>query len=255
MADFGWVPLPPRIGLTTYREPAGWGVWSEPADLLPSTYANAIQAAGGVPLLLPPVVSRGAEAQAAAEAVVDGLHGLVLSGGADVDPSRYDAARDGHTGPERADRDGWEIALVRAAMRRDLPLLGVCRGMQVLAVALGGTLTQHLPDAVGNESHQPTVGAHGRHVVELAAGSRLAGWLGDRPDVATYHHQAVDRLPAEATANGWADDGTIEAFEVCDRTWTFGVQWHPEVYDGHALFAALVAASQTWRAASAGQSS
>jgi putative glutamine amidotransferase len=251
MADFGWVPLPPRVGLTTYREPASWGVWSEPADLLPATYADAIRGAGGVPILLPPATGVGAEARAAAESVVDGLHGLVLSGGADIDPTRYDAPRDQHTGPERADRDGWEIALVQAALRRDLPLLGVCRGMQVLAVALGGTLTQHLPDAVGNQTHQPTVGVHGRHVVQLAAGSRIAEWLGDRAEVATYHHQSVDRLPAEATANGWAEDGTVEAFELRDQTWTVGVQWHPEVYDGAPLFAAFVAACQAWRGADA----
>jgi gamma-glutamyl-gamma-aminobutyrate hydrolase PuuD len=241
------VPLP-RIGLTTYREPAAFGVWNEPADLLPITYADAIVAAGGAPMMLPPAAAVG-DLNAVAEAVLDGLHGLVLTGGADVDPSRYDAPRDEHTGPERADRDGWEIALVRAAMARDLPLLGVCRGMQVLAVALGGTLVQHLPDAVGNDSHSPTVGIHGRHEVRLADGSRIADWLGRQTEVATYHHQSVDRLPESVVANGWAEDGTVEAFEVCDTTWTIGVQWHPEVYDGLPLFNAFVDASRNWRAA------
>jgi putative glutamine amidotransferase len=235
--------LPPRIGLTTYREPAAFGVWNETADLLPATYADAIVAAGGVPIMLPPA-GRDAAFEAAAESVIDGLHGLVLTGGADVDPARYDAPRDPHTGSERSDRDGWEIALVSAAMRRDLPLLGVCRGMQVLAVALGGTLIQHLPDTVGSDSHSPTVGVHGRHEVRLADGSRIADWLGSRTDVATYHHQAVDRLPAAVVATGWADDGTVEAFDVCDTTWTMGVQWHPEVYDGLALFSAFVEASR-----------
>ncbi|HEX3824761.1 MAG TPA: gamma-glutamyl-gamma-aminobutyrate hydrolase family protein [Mycobacteriales bacterium] len=243
--------VPARIGLTTYREPAAFGVWNEPADLLPITYADAIVAAGGAPIMLPPA-ARPAEVNAFAEAVLDGLHGLVLTGGADVNPSRYDAPRDEHTGPERADRDGWEIALVRAAMARDLPLLGVCRGMQVLAVALGGTLLQHLPDAVGNDSHSPTIGVHGRHEVRLADGSRIADWLGAHTEVATYHHQSVERLPDSTIANGWAEDGTVEAFEVCDTTWTIGVQWHPEVYDGLPLFNAFVDASSKWRTAHAG---
>lgn len=238
--------LPPRVGITTYREQAAFGVWSEPADLLPTTYADAILDAGGVPMLLPPAAA-GPAINLAADAVLEGLHGLVLSGGADVDPARYDAARNEHTGPARPDRDAWEIALAAAALRVDVPMLGVCRGMQVLAVALGGTLVQHLPDAVGNDSHRPTVGIHGRHQVRLADGSRIAEWLGERTDVATYHHQSVDRLPTSVVANGWAEDGTVEAFEVCEATWAIGVQWHPEVHDGLRLFSALVDASREWR--------
>jgi putative glutamine amidotransferase len=232
---------PPRIGLTTYREQAVFGVWDETADLLPTTYADAIQAAGGVALLLPPAGADG-DLEAAAESVLDGLHGLVLSGGADVDPERYEARREEETGPARPDRDAWEIALVGAALSRDLPLLGVCRGMQVLAVALGGSLTQHLPDIVGNESHRPVIGEHGRHGVRIAETGRLNKILGDRTEVATYHHQAVDRLPDGVVAAGWADDGTVEAFEVCAKPWAIGVQWHPEVHDGLALFTAFVEA-------------
>jgi putative glutamine amidotransferase len=240
--------LPPRIGLTTYRESAVWGVWNESADLLPSTYADSVALAGGLPLLLPPMAGVADEA-AAARSAVAGLHGLVISGGADVDPARYGTARDAHTGPERADRDSWEIALVRAAMVVDLPLLGVCRGLQVMAVALGATLIQHLPDAVGNDTHCPTIGEHGRHDVTLADGSRLAGILGRFADVATYHHQAVDQLPADEriVATGWAEDGTIEAVEVRGQSWMVGVQWHPEVHDGHLLFADFVTASRAWR--------
>jgi putative glutamine amidotransferase len=115
--------------------------------------------------------------------------------------------------------------------------------MQVLAVALGGTLTQHLPDVVGNESHRPVLGVHGRHEVTLAAGSRLAEILGDRAEVATYHHQSINTLPDGVVAEGWTDDGTIEAFEVCDATWAIGVQWHPEVHNGLALFRALIQAA------------
>jgi putative glutamine amidotransferase len=235
----------PRIGLTTYREPAVFGVWNEPADLLPTTYADAIIAAGGAPMLLPPV-DDGPQLSGLADAVLDGLDGLLLSGGADVDPARYDAAREDETGPARSDRDAWEIELVRGALRRDLPVLGVCRGMQLLAVALGGTLVQHLPDVVGNESHRPTVGVHGRHEVRLADGSRIAGIVGPVAQVATYHHQSVDRLPDAAVANGWTEDGTIEAFEVCEASWAIGVQWHPEVHDGMALFRAFIEASRAW---------
>jgi putative glutamine amidotransferase len=237
---------PVRIGLTSYREPAAWGVWNEAADLLPASYADAIAVAGAVPLLLPPVVGL-PDLAAAAEATVEGLDGLLLSGGPDVEPSRYSAEADPHTGPARTQRDSWEIALTLAARRRDMPLLGVCRGMQVLAVALGGSLEQHLPDAVGSDSHLPTVGVHGRHPVSFAPGSRLASVIGLQTDVATYHHQAVDRLPAEGQAIGWAPDGTVEAFEVCGAAWTFGVQWHPEVHDGDALFADFVAAAAVWR--------
>jgi gamma-glutamyl-gamma-aminobutyrate hydrolase PuuD len=191
-------------------------------------------------LLPPPDLMH--EPEDAAVAVLDGVHGLVISGGADVDPERYDAPRNTATGPARPDRDGWELALVREALRRDMPLLGVCRGMQVLTVALGGTLTQHLPDVVHNTSHQPEVGIHGRHEVVMAAGSRLAGIVGNAAEVATYHHQAVDTLPATVEACGWAEDGTIEAFEVCEKTWAIGVQWHPEAYEGTSLFKAFVTA-------------
>jgi putative glutamine amidotransferase len=232
---------PPRVGLTTYRERASWGVWDETADLLPTSYADAVAAAGGAPLLLPPATP------AAATSALEGLHGLVLTGGADVDPDRYGATTDDRTGPVRPDRDEWELALVAAAIQRDVPLLGVCRGMQVLAVALGGTLVQHLPEVVGNESHRPTVGVHGRHAVRLAAGSRLAALLGERTEVATYHHQAVDRLPDSVRATGWADDGTVEAFELHAAGWGIGVQWHPEVHDGAALFRAFVQACASWR--------
>jgi putative glutamine amidotransferase len=227
----------PRIAITTYREPARWGEWAEPADLLPAIYAGALQDAGGVVILLPP----GPPEHAAP--ALDGVHALVIAGGPDVDPDRYGAERHPRTGGARAERDEWELALVRAALDRDLPLLGICRGMQVLNTALGGTLVQHLPDVVGSDVHAPLVGAHGRHAVRLEAGSRLAAICGERCEIATHHHQAVDVLGAGLVARGWADDGTIEAVEAEDRTWTVGVQWHPEAYDGHALFSALAAAA------------
>jgi putative glutamine amidotransferase len=231
----------PRVGLTTYRERAAFGVWDEVADLLPASYAIAIQDAGALPVLLPPAAGvDGVDRMA--DVALGGVDGVVLSGGADVDPGCYGSPRAAETGPPDSHRDSWEIALVEAALQRDLPLLAVCRGMQVLTVALGGSLVQHLPNLVGSDMHRPTLGRHGRHLVRLAPGSRLAGWLGEEAEVATYHHQAVDRLPGRVAANGWAADGTIEAVEVCDATWAIGVQWHPEVHDGHGLFAAFVAA-------------
>ncbi len=228
---------PPRIGLTTYRERAAWGVWDETADLLPATYAASVRAAGGLALLLPPA------AAAAADAAVDGLHGLLVAGGADVDPDRYGAPRDAATGPGRSDRDEWELALLHAALARDIPVLAVCRGMQVLNVALGGDLVQHLPDSVGSSLHCPTVGVHGRHLVAMATGTRLAEVYGPRAEVATYHHQGVGRLGSGLVAAGWAEDGVVEAVELPGRTWVFGVQWHPEVFAGEDLFDAFVAAS------------
>ncbi|MDT4919041.1 MAG: putative glutamine amidotransferase, partial [Pseudonocardiales bacterium] len=151
----------PRIAATTYREVARWGAWELPADLLPVAYTQEIEAAGGIPVLFPPL------APELAAGALDGVHGLLLAGGADVAPERYGAPRDVHTGPARTDRDGWELALLHAALARDLPVLAVCRGMQVLNVALGGDLIQHLPDEVGSDLHCPLVGEHGRHPVEV----------------------------------------------------------------------------------------
>lgn len=230
---------PPRIGLTTYREPAAWGVWSEPADLLPVAYAAAVQAAGAVAMLLPP------GRPDLVEATLDGLDGLLLAGGADVDPARYGAVRDGATGPARVDRDDWEFALLAGALARHLPVLAVCRGMQVLNAALGGDLVQHLPDEVGSTLHCPTPGVHGRHRVRTAEGSRIGSVLGPAADVATYHHQGIRTLAPGLVETAWADDGLVEAVELepGGSGWVVGVQWHPEAYLGDGLFTAFVEAS------------
>lgn len=227
---------PPRIGLTTYREPASWGVWSEPADLLPASYAAGVRTAGGVALLLP---SGPAETAGVA---LDAVDGLLLAGGPDVAPAAYGAEPDPATGEPRLDRDSWEIALVHAAIARDLPVLAVCRGMQVLNVALGGDLSQHLPDEVGTDLHCPTVGVHGRHDVAVAAGTTLHAVVGDDAQVATYHHQGLRRIGGGLVATAWAEDGVVEAVERPESTWLVGVQWHPEAFAGEPLFAAFVAA-------------
>ena len=237
------VTTPPLVGLTTYREHASWGVWSEPADLLPATYAAGIHAAGAVALLMP------SGAPDNAEHALDAVHGLLVAGGPDVDPGHYGASRDKATGPPRAERDDWELALVRAAVARDLPVLAVCRGMQVLNVALGGELRQHLPDELGSDLHCPTVGVHGRHRVALAAGSTLHAVLGEGTEVATYHHQGVGRLGDGLVATGWADDGVVEGVELDERRWVVGVQWHPEAFAGEPIFAAFVAACLAYRSA------
>jgi gamma-glutamyl-gamma-aminobutyrate hydrolase PuuD len=230
----------PLIGLTTYREPAAWGVWHQPADLLPVTYSAEVVAAGGVPVLLPPARVDDDAAQRA----LDALAGLVIPGGADVDPARYGAAAEPHTGVPRTDRDEWELLLVRGALDRRMPILAICRGMQLLNVALGGTLVQHLPDLVGGDDHCPTPGVHGRHDVRLDPDTRIGGLLGRSATVATYHHQAVADLGSGLRATGWADDGVVEALELEDG-WVVGVQWHPEVHDGARLFAGFLAACRS----------
>jgi putative glutamine amidotransferase len=242
-----------RIGLSTYREDASWGVWQQPADLLPVTYADSIVAAGGLPVLLPPAAHAG-EMELLAEVALDAVHGLLIAGGPDVDPDRYGAERDPNTGPARTGRDGWEIALIRAALRRRMPMLAVCRGMQVLNVALGGTLVQHLPDAVGNTDHCPVVGEHARHDVRIEQASTLGAALGSAALVASYHHQGVDRLGDGLIATAWAEDGVVEAVELPGQPWTVGVQWHPEVYAGGRLFEAFVAACVNARTESADES-
>jgi putative glutamine amidotransferase len=231
-----------RIGLTIYREVAQWGVWHESADLLPASYSFAVQEAGGVALLL--AAPRG-DYDGIAARVLDGLDGLLLAGGSDVDPGCYGDPRLAATGPADHERDSWEIALTKQALSRNLPVLGVCRGIQVLNTALGGSLVQHVPDLVGSDLHCPVVGVHGRHDVRLEHGSRLGQLLGERTSVATYHHQAVDQLGVGLRATAWADDGLIEGVETAGPDWTVGVQWHPEVHDGAPLFAGFVAACES----------
>ena len=228
----------PRIGVTTYLEPARYGVWSQEAALLPRAYVDVVARVGGWPLLLPPV--DGLEAD-----VVGALDGLVLSGGGDVTPSRYGAAPHPLTGRTSAVRDAAEEALLRAALARDVPVLGVCRGMQVLNVALGGTLVQHLPEVVGHDGHRPGPATFGRTRVRLDADSLVGRLLGDDVDVGCSHHQAVDVLSPELVAVGRAEDGTVEAVELRGPRFAVGVQWHPEVDgDDCRLFHALVAAAR-----------
>jgi putative glutamine amidotransferase len=228
----------PVVGLTTYRQTAAWGVWHTRADLLPTEYAVAVEAAGGVPLLLPPVA-----APSAAARVVSRIDALVISGGADVDPGQYGAEPHERTTGWQPDRDAWELALLTAAEQVALPVLGICRGMQLMAVHAGGTLDQHTPDLVGHETHSPGGDVYGAVEVETEPGSRLAGLVGARVEVSCHHHQSVASHPG-FTAVARASDGTVEAMEATGDRYCLAVQWHPETRVEIGLMAGLVAAAQ-----------
>jgi len=229
------------IGLTTYFEPAQMLVWQREFAMLHATYVTATERAGGVAVLLPPQA-------AGADEALDRVDGLVLAGGADVDPLRYGEAPAERTSRPRVLRDEWEIALTRAALDRDIPLLAICRGLQILNVALGGSLHQHLPEVTGHEGHQPAPGVFGEVDVNIVPGTRTAELTGPRVRVSCHHHQALARVAPGLEVTGRAGDGTVEAVEVPGRAFAVGVQWHPEEDSEDArLFAALVAAGRRYR--------
>jgi len=232
----------PVIGITTYVEHARWGVWDCPAALLPFAYVQGVDSAGGRPVLLPPSEHGVAE-------TLDAVDGLLLAGGADLDPALYDAPPHERTGGVRVDRDAGEVALLRAALDRGLPVLGVCRGMQLLNVVHGGTLHQHLPEVVRHEAHRPAPGTYGEHPVSFEEDSLVCRLLGDRSDVQSYHHQGIEKVGDGLVATGWADDGTVEVVERPDAAFVLGVLWHPEQDADARLFAGLVAAARDWRTA------
>jgi putative glutamine amidotransferase len=235
----------PVIGLTGYEEQVRWGVWDVPGVLLPSGYVRAVVAAGGVPVLLPPVPE-------VVEEVLPRLDGLILTGGPDIEPGRYGAEPLASTAAPRVDRDAAELGLARAVTAAGLPVLGICRGLQLLNVARGGTLHQHLPDVLGTDAHAPAPGVYGRHPVRITAGSLLAQTLGltetmegTGAEVPSYHHQAVDELGTGLTVTAVAPDGTVEAIEDRSLPFCLAVQWHPEAGDDPSLFRALVAAARS----------
>jgi putative glutamine amidotransferase len=227
----------PVVGVTTYREQARWGVWDELADLLHAAYARALEAAGAAVVLLPP------GDPASAEAVLGRVDALVVAGGADVDPERYDAAPHPQTGGVRPDRDAWELALLDVAAARDLPTLMICRGMQLEAARIGGVLDQHTPDVVGHEEHSPGGDVYGDVAVTTVPGSTLAGLVGTETVVRCHHHQSVRTHPGLVAA-AHAADGTVEALEHPGRRFWVAVQWHPETQDDAGLFRGLVAAAR-----------
>jgi putative glutamine amidotransferase len=224
----------PVVGVTSYVEDARWGVWDRRAVLLPYAYVESLERAGARVLVIPPSPDDAAS-------VVDRLDALVVAGGADLDPALYDAPPHAETLGVRPDRDAGELPLLAEALTRDLPVLGICRGMQLMAVAHGGSLVQHLPDVVGHDRHRPRPGVYGRHGVRLAPGSVVASVLGEVVEVPSYHHQGLGSA-GSLTVSGWADDGTPEAVEDTGRRFVLGVLWHPEADDDPRLFDALIAA-------------
>ncbi|MEI7031758.1 gamma-glutamyl-gamma-aminobutyrate hydrolase family protein [Streptomyces pratensis] len=224
----------PVIGISTYQDPARWGVWEMPAVLLPAAYPRLVRAAGGLAVLLPPD-----DAAGAAQEAVAALHGLVIAGGADVEPARYGAPADPRTGPPARERDAWELALIAAAIAQRVPLLGICRGMQLLNVSRGGTLHQHL------DGHTGGPGVFGAHPVDPVPGTAYAQAVPETIVVPAYHHQAVDRLGDGLVACAHAPDGTVEALELPGgRSLVLGVQWHPEMGEDPRVMAALVRAAR-----------
>jgi putative glutamine amidotransferase len=227
----------PVIGLSAYCEPARWGPWDAAAVLLPANYTAQVHQAGAVPLLIPPIPG-------AVAAAVSRLDGLILTGGGDLDPGRYGAAPGPRTTRVNPERDRAESELLAAALAAGLPVLGICRGLQILNVTCGGTLCQHLPGG----GHSAGPGTFGTHPVRVAGGSRLAGILGDGwLDVPTSHHQGIERVGDGLVPTAWAADGVIEAAELPPATgrhpFVVAVQWHPEASGDERLVKALATAA------------
>lgn len=230
----------PVIGLCAAVETAAWGVWTTPAHLLPREYADAVQRVGGIAVLLPPDPA----AVEDPDSVLDLLDALVLAGGSDVDPAAYGAERHPETIGTNPGRDAFEIALAQRAIERDMPFLGICRGMQVLNVARGGSLLQHLPESHGHEDHRRNPGSFegADHQVRLTAGSLAAKAAGEESHrTLSHHHQAVDAVGEGLVVTGLSElDDLPEAVELPGARFVLGVQWHPEVDETSRLIAALV---------------
>jgi putative glutamine amidotransferase len=231
----------PLIGITSYAQPASWGAWDMPAAFVPLAYVQSVERAGGRALIVPP-------STVAVTETLDVLDGLVFSGGIDVDPGVYGAERHPSTDSAQPDRDAAELTLLREALERDLPTLAICRGFELLNVARGGDLVQHLPDEVGHDGHREQAGAFSEHPVDVKEGTRLAAILGTRHDrVRSSHHQGAGRVGDGLVETAWAEDGTLEALEDPSRRFAVGVLWHPEEGEDRALFEALVAEARAYR--------
>jgi putative glutamine amidotransferase len=232
----------PLIGITAYAEPSvRWGVWDVPAAVIPLSYVRAIESAGGRAVLVPP-------SEEGIDETLDAVHGLLFSGGSDIDPAEYGHDAHPETNNVRPERDRGELALLTAALERDMPVLAVCRGSQVLNVARGGDLVQHLPEVVGDEKHKHTPGVFADHDVEVKVESRLGSLLGDRAPVKSHHHQGFGRLGEGLVETAWAEDGTLEGLEDPGKRFALGVLWHPEAGEDAALFRALVDEARAYRA-------
>ena len=230
------------VGISAALERARWGPWEDTVMMLPRSYAAAVQAAGGLALLLPPDDT----AAEACDPLLDRVDALLLAGGSDVDPSSYGAPPHPETGRTWPERDRFELALARRAIERAMPVLGVCRGMEVLNIARVGTLVQHLPDLLGHDHHRHTPGAFGDHEVRLEPGSLAARAAGaERITVKSHHHQGIEQLGEGLTATGWSvNDDLVEAVELPDHPFVLGVLWHPEEDGRSRVVGALVDAAR-----------
>jgi putative glutamine amidotransferase len=229
----------PIVGITTYLTPAAWGAWHQDAALVPASYVRSVTRAGGVPLLVPP--------GAAYEETLDSVDGLIFSGGSDLDPELYGEQAHRETDGWIRERDDFELGLMKAALARDVPMLAICRGSQVLNVALGGDLEQHVPDRVQTNVHKETPGVFADHDVAVLPGTKLSSILGERTDVKSHHHQGYGELGSGLREAARAPDGTVEALEDPTRRFTLGVLWHPEEGEDLALFEALVHEAAEYR--------
>jgi putative glutamine amidotransferase len=232
--------MKPVVGITSYAEEVTWGAWVEEAALVPLSYVRAIERAGGRPLVIPP-------SEGAIEETLSVLDGILFSGGSDLDPALYDAEAHPETQGVHEARDRAEMALLGAALERDMPVLAVCRGSQVLNVARGGDLVQHLPEVLGHEEHKHTPGEYSDHDVTLKPDTCVGGILGDRAPVKSHHHQGFGRIGEGLREAGYAEDGTVEALEDPSKRFAVGVLWHPEEGEDMALFEALVQQAAQYR--------
>jgi putative glutamine amidotransferase len=230
----------PLIGITSYAEEIRWGVWTEDAALVPLAYVRAVEAAGGRPLVVPP-------SEEGLDETLGALDGVIFSGGGDLDPELYGAEPHDATDAPRTQRDAAELRLLEAALDRDMPVLAICRGSQLLNVARGGDLVQHLPETVGHEHHRHDPGSFSDHDVKVDADSRLGGLLGDRAPVKSHHHQGYGRIGSGLREVAWAEDGVVEGLEDGDRRFALGVLWHPEEGEDFALFKGLVDEARRYR--------
>jgi putative glutamine amidotransferase len=237
----------PVIGICAVKERARWAFWDQTAHLVAETYVSAVQSTGAFAVLLPVDARR-------PQRLLDKIDGLMVIGGADLDPAVYGQKPTAAIESTYRDRDEFELALTAGALERGMPFLGICRGMQLLNVALGGTLVQNLVSDDGTNSHRRVIGtfAGTEHDIDLHPGSLAARATGEEVHVARcHHHQAIDRLGEGLVVTGSARDGVPEAIELDDEErWVLGVQWHPEAGDKLQLFGAFARAARQWAAAS-----
>jgi putative glutamine amidotransferase len=234
---------PVVIGICAGVERVSWGVWDGyEVALAPRNYVNAVQRAGALAIVLPPDEAVVADP----DLMLDRVDALLLAGGADIDPASYGAEPHEETKGATPDRDRFELALTRRALERDMPVLGICRGMQLLNVALGGTLDQHLPESTGSGVHRSSAGSFGTHRVRLATGTLACGAAGTEGLlVMSHHHQGVERLGEGLVVSGWSEgDDIVEAIELPDKRFALGVVWHPEEDPDSEVIPSLVAAAR-----------